>query len=118
MATDDSDPPGAPEPARPSWLPGPCPTWCTRRHREQDRPEDRLHQDDGVVLAAVVGRLDETTLRPVPHPAELVVRLVREAAEQAPTWVVVAETEEAGLTLLLTRDSAVALRAALPAAAE
>lgn len=29
--------------ARPYWLGGPCPAWCTGRHRNTDQNEDRLH---------------------------------------------------------------------------
>jgi hypothetical protein len=99
----------------PSWLTSPCPPWCTRRHREEDLPADRWHQDDGVALPLVLARVDEVTLRPVPYAADVVVRRVREPVEHAPTWVVVAEAEDAAHGWILSLESAAALRAALPA---
>jgi hypothetical protein len=98
----------------PSWLTTPCPDWCTRRHLEQDPPADRAHQDDGVVVPMLLARTDEATLEPVPYAADVVVRLVREPAEHAPTWVVVAEAEDATSTWIMSQESAAALRAALP----
>lgn len=96
------------------WPPSRCPSWCTRTHREHDHPEDRVHQDDGVVVPVVLGRLDPARLRYVADPAELVVRRVREPPEGATAWVVVAETERAGPSLVLSDESARRLRSALP----
>ena len=98
----------------PTWLPAPCPAWCTRTHGQHDHPEDRVHRDEGVVVPAVVGRLEPVRLRYLAEPAELVVQRVRELPEAAPTWVVIAEAEGAGTTLVLSDESARRLRSALP----
>lgn len=99
---------------RPSWLPGPCPAWCTRAHREDDPTEDRIHQDDGAVLPVVLGRVDPALLRYAPHAADLVVRRVRDLPPGSPTWVVITESEAVERTLVLTEESADRLRGALP----
>ncbi|GAB2460184.1 hypothetical protein GCM10027062_44760 [Nocardioides hungaricus] len=97
-----------------SWLPAPCPAWCTRTHGEDDHPEDRVHQGDGTVLPVVFGRIDPWRLRYVPDAGDLVVRLVRDLPASSPTWVVLADSERGERALVLTRESAGLLRAALP----
>ena len=99
---------------RPSWLTSPCPSWCTRPHREHDHPEDRRHQADGVVIPAVLGRVDPGGLSLGAQPGEIVVQRVRDLPASAPTWWVVAESELARTPLVLSHESAARLRSALP----
>ena len=103
------------EPSQPSWLHEPCPAWCTREHREDDHPEDRVHQDDGVVIAAVLGDAHPTTLAVSGRPTELVVQRYRPIPRRTPTWLRIEEPEGGSRTpLLLTDETAVRLRRALP----
>lgn len=44
--------------ARPSWLLAKCPSWCSGRHAEDDRPEDREHASDEVEVPIIVGSDD------------------------------------------------------------
>jgi hypothetical protein len=90
----------------PTWLPAPCPSWCTGTHGRHDHPEDRLHRGEGLVVPAVVGRLETTRLRYRAEATELVVQRVRELPEDAPTWVVITESEGAGSALVLSAESA------------
>jgi hypothetical protein len=99
--------------AWPSWQTEPCPSWCTRLHREDDHPEDRLHQDDGVVFPAVVGRLDGTEMRLTPELTEMLVRRSRAFAHSAPTWLTIGELE-LGVAISLAVEFVGALRDALP----
>lgn len=88
------------EQSRPSWLHDPRPDWCTREHHEDDHPEDRIHQDDGVVIAANVGDPDPLTLAITGRATELVIQRCRSTGSAVPTWVRISETEgPAGLTL-------------------
>lgn len=97
----------------PSWLTSPCPPWCTRAHHEDDHPEDRRHQDDGVVVPALLGRVEPRQLAYVAHAGELVVQRVRDLPASAPTWLIITESESAGGALVLSRESVGRLRAAL-----
>ena len=40
-------------PASSPWPSGPCPSWCTRPHAEDDHPDDRAHTSDGVDVPAI-----------------------------------------------------------------
>jgi hypothetical protein len=41
------------EPARSGWPAEPCPQWCTRRHADDDHPDDRYH-DSAPTTAPIV----------------------------------------------------------------
>lgn len=105
MTTHDHDPPDDTG-QRPSWLVGRCPPWCTRRHAEQDHPEDRLHQDDGVVVPVVVADPDPRKLRQVERASEIVLRRFREVDPTAVTWVAIREAEGVGVALTVSEESA------------
>lgn len=111
--TDERATPQRRRSGRPSWLLAPCPPWCTREHLEDDHPEDRTHEDDGVVITAVVGDIDPDTLRPSSRPVELVVRRFRSTSEEHPDWVAILDTEDTRTRLVLTEQSAARLRRAL-----
>lgn len=100
--------------ARPSWLAGPCPHWCTRPHADGDHPEDRIHLDDGTVFVAVLGIVDPTTLQLRQQPTELVVQRRLDASEpvRSAPWVSIHEAE-GPMALHLSAESAELLRRAL-----
>jgi hypothetical protein len=84
-------------------------------HREDDHPEDRIHQDDGVVIAAVIGDAHPTTLAVTGRPTELVVQRYRPIPQRSPTWLRIEEPEGSRTPLLLlTDETADRLRRALP----
>ena len=102
--------PGADAP-RPSWLAGPCPPWCTREHSEDDHPEDRYHQRDPTITAAVAGTGDTVPVPATLHPVVLTVRTGRYTGEGL-TWLVV-EPLEGRPYLAITAASARSLVLAL-----
>jgi len=104
--TDGHHTPQASRGARPSWLTEPCPPWCTREHHEDDHPEDRIHQDDGVVIPVVLAEIDSATMRPTPRAVELVIRKVGPIADDRSTWISIQETEGPDNYLLLSEQSA------------
>lgn len=112
--TDQQTVPEPRGPDRPSWLHEACPSWCTREHREDDHPEDRIHQDEGVVIAAVVGDAHPTTLTVTARATELVVQRYRPIPHLTPTWVRIVEPEGGRAPLLLTEETARRLGRALP----
>lgn len=105
--------PGSRDSSHPSWLDGPCPDWCTRVHRESDHPEDRRHQDDGIVIAAVAGDVGPETLAVRPRSTELTVRRFLLVGQPDRTWWQIEESEGRSGRLILSEESARALLAAL-----
>lgn len=104
MAADDpTGTPGA-DPPRPSWLTGPCPAWCTRQHAEDDHPEDRYHQSQPTLAAAIAGTGDAVPVTASLQPATLAARAGRYADDDL-TWLVV-EPLEGRPYLVITAASA------------
>jgi hypothetical protein len=99
--------------ARPSWQRAPCPAWCTRVHLEDDHPEDRLHQDDGVVIPAILADVDPVDLRKVPFATELVVQRSQTMVGDLQVWVLIGEAETSR-RLTLSLETIPRLRASLP----
>lgn len=99
--------------AHPSWLRERCPDWCTRVHLEDDHPEDRIHQDDGVVMAAVVARVEPPSHLADPRPAEILIRRWRPVGSPQHTWVTIGDTEDARHSLHLWSKNLPELREAL-----
>lgn len=97
--------------ARASWLGGPCPPWCVREHAETDHPEDRYHQSEPTILAAVAGSGDTVPVDDSLQPLTLVVR-VGQYTDGAP-WLLVEHAEGRHPRIVLTPESARALAAAL-----
>lgn len=84
---------------RPSWQRGPCPTWCSRDHQEDDHPEDRLHQSAGTVIPAMVVE-DPLATPPRMRQTELVVLAVQHHEHDTP-WIRVEATEDGSPRLAL-----------------
>jgi len=97
---------------RPSWLNEDCPPWCAREHHEGDHPEDRLHSSEPVHVPVV---LRESLLVQTARATELLVQQLC-ALGDGDTWVLVCEPEDARHGMLLSSNSARALRAALASA--
>lgn len=51
--------------SKPTWQDDECPSWCATQHREDDLPEDRVHDSPPVYVPVVVG--------PPPEAAELLI---------------------------------------------
>jgi hypothetical protein len=106
---DIDKPPRRPQP---SWQTTRCPSWCTRVHHEDDHPEDRIHQDDGIVIPALLADVDPVDLRKVPRATELVVQRTQ-ALDDPQVWVFIGEPESAR-RLVIGAETAPRLRAGLP----
>lgn len=65
------------------------------------------------MVPALLGRVEPRQLTYVAHAGELVVQRVRDLPASAPTWLTISESESAGAALVLSRESAARLRAAL-----
>lgn len=102
---DDTAEPGT---ARPSWQAAPCPPWCARVHTEEDHPEDRYHQSEPSVVAAVAGRGDDIPVTASLRPVSLAVRAGRYVDGDL-TWLVVEPLEQRAPRLVVTAETAGAL---------
>lgn len=78
---------------RPSWQQRPCPDWCTRLHREDDHPEDRIHQDDGIVIPATIALIDPATLSRIPEQAEILVRRTQAVHHEERVWLFIGDVD-------------------------
>jgi hypothetical protein len=97
-----------PATVRPSWQAAPCPPWCAREHTENDHPEDRYHQSEPSIVAAVAGAGDVVPLPSSLRPVSLAVRAGRYADDEL-TWLVVEPLEARAPRMVLTREAAAAL---------
>lgn len=86
------------------WPAEPCPAWCVRTHKEDDDPEDRLHQSEGTTFTAAV--LDSTDAWPPrPRSTDVVVLAARLPAE-AHEWVRIEECEGSNPQVVVSAESA------------
>lgn len=96
---------------QPTWLHEPCPPWCARPHRERDHPDDRQHQNDAVIVSAVLFRWDGTGDL-ASEPAEIVVSVAR-PVHRGETQVFIGEAEGSEQFLRISLESAQRLSTAL-----
>lgn len=82
---------------RPSWQHEPCPPWCVVEHREEDLPDDRVHDSKGACLT--VSTPDPSTPSQT-RPLELTLVRYRHLDEHE-DWLhlTIGEGEHPGLTL-------------------
>ncbi len=89
---------------RPTWLEEPCPSWCARAHHEDDHPDDRFHQSDGQLVAALAGSggapVDERVA-----PTTIVVRMGRYAGA-ARSWIDLAAADPGLPHLVMSVETA------------
>lgn len=95
--------------AAPTWLGEPCPPWCVRTHLEDDHPEDRHHQSEPSLFAAIAGDGDQVPMTASLAPLTLGIRLGRHVGE-ARAWVVIESLETRHPRLVLSEEAAGALR--------
>ncbi len=93
----------------PTWLDEPCPPWCVRDHEEDDHPEDRYHQSEPSLFAAIAGSGDQVPMTASLAPLTLGIHLGRHVGETR-AWVVIESLETRHPRMVLTEEAAVALQ--------
>ncbi len=86
----------------------PCPPWCVVDHRGA-HPEDLIHQDAGVLVAAVVR---PPGLARTGEPETLIVQRNRHLSEST-EWIDIQSADEGSSRLVLSYESAERLLRAL-----
>jgi len=86
----------------------PCPPWCIVDHRGA-HPEDLIHQDAGILVAAVVR---PPGLARTGEPETLIIQRNRHLSEST-DWIDIQSADEGSSRLVLSYESAERLRRAL-----
>ncbi len=101
------------KPQRPSWQTDECPAWCVTEHREDDLPDDRVH--DSVATSLTVTTRDTSTPSRTAAVELLLVRF-REVDDDE-DWLHLMTGEGSGPGLTLSPEGARALGRTLLAVA-
>lgn len=99
--------------SRPSWQTEACPPWCVVDHREDDHPDDRVHDSASRHISALLHPSQRLAREgDGSEVSELLVVTSRRAGDEV-DWTYIGEPDRSRQYLNLSRESARRLASAL-----